>query len=115
MTNLVTTLQIVVGLSVLFVWGFRSANVAREFTQFGLSDSTRAMVGTSKIALATALLAAAWYHTAGVYSALGMAFFMVCAQWFQFRAKNSLTKRVPSAVLLILCLVIAAAGMGYLA
>ena len=107
--------QLVVGLSVLYVWTFRYANVTREFTQFGLSDTVRCVVGTSKTALATLLLAGIWYGSPVVVPALLMAFFMVCAQWYHFQAKNTWLKRAPSAVLLLLSLFIAGMASGRLA
>ena len=114
MTTLLLIAQLVVALSVLYVWTFRYANVAREFTQFGLSDTVRCMVGTSKTALATLLLVGIWYASPVVVPALLMAFFMVCAQWFHFRAHNAWLKRAPSAMLLLLSLFIAAGASGRL-
>jgi hypothetical protein len=115
MHTFVLIAQLVVALSVLFVWTFRYANVTREFTQFGLSDTVRCLVGTSKTALATLLLAGVWYNEPVLASALLMAFFMVCAQWFHFRAHNAWLKRAPSAVLLLLSLVIAGVASGRIA
>lgn len=112
MATLALIAQLVVALSVLYVWTFRYANVTREFTQFGLSDTVRCIVGTSKTALATLLLAGVWYPAPVVASALLMAFFMLCAQWFHFRAHNAWLKRAPSALLLLLSLFIAGVASG---
>ena len=48
--------QITVAISVLFVWIFRYHNVLKEFKQFGLSDITRNMVGSSKTILSSLLI-----------------------------------------------------------
>ena len=52
MESLINLAQIVVALSVLFVWTLRFHNVLKEFKQFGLSDLTRNLVGATKISLA---------------------------------------------------------------
>ena len=49
MENILSVTQIVVGLSVAYVWTFRYDNVVKEFKQFGLNDLTRNLVGVSKI------------------------------------------------------------------
>jgi hypothetical protein len=66
MENLINLAQLIVAISVLYVWTFRFNNVLKEFEQFGLSDLTRNIVGTTKIALATLLVAGVWYYS--IYS-----------------------------------------------
>lgn len=104
--------QLVVACSVLFVWTFRHEQVAREFAEYGLNDMVRAMVGSSKIMLATLLLAAVVWPVPVVVPALLMAAFMVAAQIFHFRARHALAKYVPSFVLLGLSLLIARLASG---
>lgn len=111
MTNLSIVAQIVVALSIIYVWVFRFDNIVKEFNQYGLSSLTRSMVGASKIALATLLVAGIWYPSLILYPALLMAFLMVSAQYFHFKAGNSWQKRMPSLFLLILCLFIAAVSL----
>jgi len=53
MKDLLIISQLIVSISVLFVWVFRFHNVEKEFKQFGLSVTIRSAVGASKIALAT--------------------------------------------------------------
>ena len=60
MENLIHFSQIIIALSVLYVWTFRFHNVLKEFEQFGLSHLTRNFVGATKIALATLLVAGIW-------------------------------------------------------
>jgi hypothetical protein len=112
MSTVALIAQLVIGLSVLYVWTFRYPNVTREFTQFGLSDRVRTSVGTSKTALATLLLAGLLYPVPVLAPALLMAGFMVCALWFHFKAHNPWMKCVPSATLLALSLVVAGAASG---
>jgi hypothetical protein len=113
MESVVIAAQVLVGASVAYVWVFRFHNIVKEFEQYGLSELVRSAVGASKISLATLLIAGIWFPALALVPALGMAFFMLCAQYFHFRAKNPWSKRLPSFVLLILSLLIASfhAGM----
>ena len=111
MANLVITAQLVVAVSILIVWVFRFDNIIKEFKQYGLSDLTRTMVGTSKIVLATLLVAGIWYPSLVPVPALIMAFLMLSAQYFHYKVSNPFHKRVPSLFLLLLCLFIAAGSL----
>ncbi|MDG2505714.1 MAG: DoxX family protein [Crocinitomicaceae bacterium] len=103
MENLSMMAQIAVALSVAFVWTFRYHNVITEFKTFGLSDLTRNLVGVSKIALATLLVTGIWFPAVLLPAALLMGFFMVSAQGFHFKIKNTFIKHLPSLILLVLC------------
>jgi hypothetical protein len=107
METIIKVAQLVVGISVLFVWVFRFDNVVKEFKQFGLSDLMRSIVGASKIALATLLIAGIWYPSFVQIPSILMGIFMISAQYFHFRANNPFIKRIPSAIFLILCAFIA--------
>lgn len=97
----------VLALSVAYVWIFRYDNVVKEFRQFGLSDLTRNFVGATKIALATLLVAGIWFPSLVQIPSVLMGLFMISAQYFHFKIKNPLIKRLPSLILLILCAVVA--------
>ena len=99
--------QISIALSVAFVWVFRYHNVILEFKSFGLSDLTRNFVGVSKIALSTLLFTGVWFPSLVFFSSVLMGLFMVAAQFFHFKIKNTFIKHLPSLVLLILCGLIA--------
>jgi len=111
MENLSMLAQIAVALSVAFVWTFRYHNVIAEFKTFGLSDLTRNLVGVSKIALATLLVTGIWFPAVLLPASLLMAFFMISAQGFHFKIKNTFIKHLPSLILLILCAFIAFEAM----
>lgn len=115
MNNLALLAQAVVALSIVIVWVFRFDNIVKEFKQYGLSDLTRTMVGSTKIALATLLVAGIWYPSLVLVPALMMAFLMISAQYFHFKVKNPWQKRMPSLLLLLLCLFIAAVSMNLIA
>jgi len=99
--------QLVIALSVGYVWIFRFDNIVKEFKQYGLSDLTRNIVGASKIVLATLLITGIWYPKLVFIPALLMAFLMMCAQFFHFKAKNPWFKHFPSLFLLALSLFVA--------
>ena len=99
--------QLVIALSVGYVWIFRFDNIVKEFKQYGLSDLTRNSVGASKIVLATLLITGIWYPKLVFIPALLMAFLMICAQFFHFKSKNPWFKHIPSLFLLALSLFVA--------
>ena len=107
MENLLCLAQLVVALSVAYVWIFRYDNVVKEFTQFGLNELTRNFVGATKIALATLLVAGIWHSSLVQIPAVLMGLFMISAQYFHFKIKNPFIKHLPSLLLLILCAIIA--------
>lgn len=112
MENLVIIAQLVLALSVVYVWIFRFDNIVLEFKQYGLPDLIRNLVGASKIALATILILGIWYPDPVLYAALSMAFLMICAQLAHFKVKNPISKHIPSLILLIIALFIAGVYAG---
>lgn len=111
MTILIIGAQIIVAVSVIFVWIFRYDTIILEFKQFGLSDLTRTFVGASKVSLATLLIVGIWYSTLITIPAILMGLFMLSAQYFHFKIKNTFIKHLPSFIFLILCAFIAIATM----
>ena len=107
MENLLSLAQMVLALSVAYVWIFRYDNVVKEFRQFGLNDLTRNFVGATKIALATLLFAGIWYPSLVQIPSVLMGLFMISAQYFHFKIKNPFIKHLPSLILLILSAIIA--------
>ena len=103
--------QIIVALSIAYVWIFRFDNIVKEFKQYGLSDLTRNIVGATKIALSTLLVAGIWYPDLVLIPALLIAFLMLSAQYFHFKVGNPWLKHMPSLLLLILSLFIAAVSL----
>lgn len=104
MANLILLSQIVIAVSVYYVWIFRYFNVIKEFEQFGLSDVTRNFVGAAKISMSALLLVGIWFPDIIIIAAGVMGFFMIGAQFFHFKIKNSFIKHLPSLILLILCM-----------
>ena len=111
--DLKTTLRYLhaVATSIVHVWIFRFDNIVKEFKQYGLSDLTRSIVGSAKIALSTLLIAGIWYPALVLIPALLLAFLMMSAQYFHFKVGNPLQKHMPSLFLLMLCLFITVASL----
>ncbi len=111
MTNYSTIAQVIVALSIVYVWIFRFDNIVKEFNQYGLNDLIRSLVGSAKIALSTLLVAGIWYSDLVLIPALLIAFLMLSAQYFHFKVGNPWQKHIPSLLLLILSLFIAAVSL----
>ena len=111
MTKYSIIAQIIVALSIGYVWIFRFNNIVKEFKQYGLSDLIRTIVGSSKIALSTLLVAGIWHRDLVLIPALLIAFLMISAQYFHFKAGNPWQKHMPSLFLLIVSLFIAAVSL----
>ncbi len=114
MTNYSIIAQVIVALSIAYVWIFRFDNIVKEFKQYGLSNLTRNIVGATKIALSTLLVAGIWYADLVLVPALLIAFLMLSAQYFHFKIGNPWRKHIPSLLLLILCLFIAAVALKFI-
>jgi len=114
MENIAILAQLIIAIAILIVWVFRFDNIVVEFKQYDISDLVRSMVGASKIALATLLIVGIFYKEVVFISALLMAFLMVCAQIAHIKVKNPLSKYIPSFLLLILSLFVAAVDYGLL-
>jgi len=106
--------QIALAISVYYVWIFRYHNVLSEFSQFGYSDLFRNFVGAAKISLSALLIMGVFYDGVTLFAALGMAIFMLGAQVTHLRVKNPLKQRMPSLILLLISLFIAAFHFGLL-
>jgi len=114
MENLTVYAQMIIAISIVIVWVFRFDNIVKEFKQYGLSDLVRSMVGAAKISLATLLVVGIFYQKVVFVSALIMAFLMVCAQLAHIKVRNPFKKYIPSFLLLVLSLFVAAVDYGLL-
>lgn len=108
MNTILALAQLIIAGSVFFVWVTRLTNVEREFREYQLSELVRNAVGASKIAAATLLVAGLWYPGLVFPSAVAMGAFMLFAQFFHFKVRHPVAKYVPSFLLLLLCVFVAA-------
>lgn len=104
--------QLIIAISVAYVWIFRYDNIIQEFKQYGIPDLLRNIVGAAKITLSTLLVAGIWYPALVLLPALLMAGLMLCAQAAHIKVKNPWQKFVPSALLFILSLFVACVNWG---
>ena len=112
MDNISIIFQIIVSLSVYFVWVLRYEKVKKEFKDFSYPDTLRNLVGALKISCSSLLLAGIWFKELTLFGALPMAFFMLCAQISHLRIRNPIIKFVPSLIFLIMSLFISAYNYG---
>jgi hypothetical protein len=95
MEQLIKLVQVVLAISVVYVWVFRFHNVVDEFKKFGLTDLTRNLVGATKISLATLIFAGIWYSSLVFIPSILMGLFMIGAQYFHFKIKILLLNICP--------------------
>ena len=110
-------LSLIVGLTVINVWLFRSdkstsyrggdANsLMEEFVVYGLGDYFLT-IGIIKVGLAVLLILSLYYKKLRVFSALGIGLMMLVAIYMHFRVGDELIKSMPASVMLLSCLIIA--------
>ena len=104
--------QLIVAVSVLYIWIFRYDNIVVEFKHYGYSDLVRNFVGASKISISALLIMGVWYSEVTIYTSLSMAFFMLCAQLSHLKVKNPFIKFIPSLIFLIMSLFVASFNCG---
>ncbi len=112
MNTLSNCAQVIIALSVSYIWIVRYDNIITEFKQYKISDLLRNFVGAVKIALSTLLITGIWYPALVLIPALLMAGLMGCAQAAHVKVRNPWPKFVPSALLLVLCLFVAGIRSG---
>ncbi len=103
MNYLVDVAQVVIALSVIFVWTVNHPNVVKEFEEYQLSDMVRTFVGAAKISLSTLLVAGIWYPHLALIPAALMGLLMLCALVAHARVHHAWQRSVPAFVLLLLC------------
>ena len=110
-------LSVVVGLTVINVWLFRSdkstsyrggdANsLMEEFVVYGLGDYFLT-IGIIKVGLAVLLILSLYYKKLRMFSALGIGLMMIVAIYMHFSIGDELIKSMPASVMLLSCLIIA--------
>ncbi len=106
--------QVVIALSVIFVWTVRLDRVVAEFKEYKIPNLLRNLVGASKIALGTLLIAGIWYPGLVLVPAIIMGILMLGAQFAHFSVRHPLVKYLPSLALLILCVFVTGVHAGLL-
>jgi SNF family Na+-dependent transporter len=104
MITLILTLA--VSLSVLWVWIVNSKPVQKEFERFNLGSVTMIWVGLAKIVLSVLMLVGLFSTSLLLISSFLMGLLMVAAQYYHIKYDSPVTKRLPSILLLVCCIII---------
>jgi len=117
LTKISKVLSVIVGLTVINVWLFRSgkstsyrggdaSNLMEEFEVYGLGDYFMT-IGIIKVSLAVLLLLSIYFNKLKLISSLGIAIMMMVAVYMHFSVGDELIKSMPASVMLLSCLIIA--------
>ena len=110
-------LSVIVGLTVINVWLFRSGkstsyrggdanSLMEEFVVYGLGDYFLT-IGIIKVGLAILLILSLYFQKLRLISASGIGIMMLVAIYMHFSVGDELIKSMPASVMLLSCLVIA--------
>ena len=110
-------LSVVVGLTVINVWLFRSnrstsyrggdaSSLLEEFQVYGLDDYFL-IIGIVKVSLAIMLLLSLYYKKLSFFASSGIAVMMLVAVYMHIKVGDELIKSMPASVMLTSCLIIA--------
>ena len=110
-------LSVVVGLTVINVWLFRSnrstsyrggdaASLMEEFQVYGLEDYFL-IIGIIKVSLAIMLLLSLYFKKLSFFASSGIGIMMLVAVYMHINVGDELIKSMPASVMLASCLMIA--------
>jgi len=110
-------LSVVVGLTVINVWLFRSnrstsyrggdaASLMEEFQVYGLEDYFL-IIGIIKVSLAIMLLLSLYFKKLSFFASSGIGIMMLVAVYMHVNVGDELIKSMPASVMLASCLIIA--------
>ena len=111
-------LSFIVSIVVLSAWSFQlnrpsvfrggtSSNMSEEFAEYGLTDSIMIIVGVFKVTLAILLLIGGLKFPKLIKpAAAGMALFMLGAVYFHVSIGDGIIPTLPSALMLLSCLIL---------
>ena len=110
-------LSVVVSLTVINVWLFRSnrstsyrggdaASLLEEFQVYGLEDYFL-IIGIIKVSLAIMLLLSLYFKKLSFFASSGIGIMMLVAVYMHINVGDELIKSMPASVMLASCLIIA--------
>ncbi|MCA1791690.1 MAG: DoxX family protein [Thioalkalivibrio sp.] len=113
MSFIAVVAQIVIALGIFNVWilrrdrptGYRpegARSIAEEFERYGFPDWVRVVVGSTKLALAAALLVGVVYAQVALPAAVLMGVLMLGAVAAHVRVRDPLVKSLPALGMLLL-------------
>ena len=109
--------QVVAALGIFNVWFLRlnratdyrggdATDMEEEFAVYGLPPWSVVVVGLAKLSFATMLMYGLWHDGAAVAGAVGLGLLMACAVAMHVRVQDPVSRAVPAAGLLLLCLLV---------
>ena len=109
-------LSVIVGLTVINVWLFRSGkstsyrggdanSLMEEFVVYGLGDYFLT-IGVIKVGLAILLILSLYFQKLRLISASGIGIMMLVAIYMHFSVGDEIIKSMPASVMLLSCLII---------
>ena len=109
-------LSVIVGLTVINVWLFRSGkstsyrggdanSLMEEFVVYGLGDYFLT-IGIIKVGLAILLILSLYFQKLRLISASGIGIMMLVAIYMHFSVGDEIIKSMPASVMLLSCLII---------
>jgi hypothetical protein len=112
-----TILTVVVSLTVINVWLFRSnrstsyrggdaASLLEDFQVYGLEDYFL-IIGIIKVSLAIMLLLSLYFKKLSFFASSGIGIMMLVAVYMHINVGDELIKSMPASVMLASCLIIA--------
>ena len=110
-------LSVIVGLTVINVWLFRSGkstsyrggdanSLMEEFQVYGLEDYFL-IIGIIKVSLAIMLLLSLYFKKLSFFASSGIGIMMLVAVYMHINVGDELIKSMPASVMLASCLIIA--------
>ena len=110
-------LSVVVGLTVINVWLFRSnrstsyrggdaSSLLEEFQVYGLDDYFL-IIGIVKVSLAIMLILSLYFKKLSFFASTGIAVMMLVAVFMHINVGDEIIKSMPASVMLTSCLIIA--------
>ena len=110
-------LSVIVGLTVINVWLFRSDkstlfrggnsnNLLEEFEFYGLGEYFLT-IGIIKVGLAVLLILSLYFTKVRFFAASGIAVMMLVAVYMHINVGDEIIKSIPASVMLTSCLIIA--------
>ena len=110
-------LSVVVGLTVINVWLFRSnrstsyrggdaASLLEEFQVYGLEDYFL-IIGIVKVSLAIMLLLSLYFKKLSFFASSGIGVMLLVAVYMHISVRDELIKSMPASLMLASCLIIA--------
>jgi uncharacterized membrane protein YphA (DoxX/SURF4 family) len=118
----IVVMQLIVSLSIFNVWvlrfskatdwrGGEAKSMREEFEVYGLPSWSIGLVGFLKLMFAALLIVGVWLPAVNMPAAIGLAVLMLGALCMHVKVRDPISKSMPAAFLLVLCIIIVRLNM----